>query len=115
MDVKVRVESQEVIGPSLGAQAIEAGFTSFVVALVLLMIFMILIYGFIPGLVANIGLMLNLYFTLGILASLQAVLTLSGIAGIVLAMGMAVDANVLIFERTKIGRASCRERVCLYV
>ncbi len=101
MDVKVRVESQEVIGPSLGAQAIEAGFTSFVVALVLLMIFMILIYGFIPGLVANIGLMLNLYFTLGILASLQAVLTLSGIAGIVLAMGMAVDANVLIFERTK--------------
>lgn len=101
MDVKVRVESQEVIGPSLGAQAIEAGFTSFVVALVLLMIFMICIYGFVPGLVANIGLMLNLYFTLGILASIQAVLTLSGIAGIVLALGMAVDANVLIFERTK--------------
>ncbi|MBP3298714.1 MAG: protein translocase subunit SecD [Muribaculaceae bacterium] len=101
MDVKVRVESQEVIGPSLGAQAIEAGFTSFIVALVLLMIFMILIYGFVPGLVANIGLMLNLYFTMGILASIQAVLTLSGIAGIVLALGMAVDANVLIFERTK--------------
>lgn len=101
MDVKVRVESQEVIGPSLGQQAIEAGFTSFIVALVLLMIFMILIYGLIPGLVTNVALMLNLYFTLGILASIQAVLTLSGIAGIVLALGMAVDANVLIFERTK--------------
>lgn len=101
MDVKVRVESQEVIGPSLGAQAIEAGFMSFVVALVLLMVFMVAIYGLIPGLVANIGLILNLFFTLGILASIQAVLTLSGIAGIVLALGMAVDANVLIFERTK--------------
>ncbi|MDE6243018.1 MAG: protein translocase subunit SecD, partial [Muribaculaceae bacterium] len=101
MDVKVRVESQEVIGPSLGQQAIEAGFTSFIVALVLLMIFMILMYGVIPGLVTNIALILNLYFTLGILASIQAVLTLSGIAGIVLALGMAVDANVLIFERTK--------------
>ncbi len=101
MDVKVRVESQEVIGPSLGQQAIEAGFMSFIVALVLLMIFMILIYGVIPGLVTNVALMLNLYFTLGILASIQAVLTLSGIAGIVLALGMAVDANVLIFERTK--------------
>lgn len=101
MDVKVRVESQEVIGPSLGQQSIEAGFTSFIVALVLLMIFMILIYGVIPGLVTNVALMLNLYFTMGILASIQAVLTLSGIAGIVLALGMAVDANVLIFERTK--------------
>lgn len=101
MNVKVRVESSQVIGPSLGAQAIESGFTSFVVALVLLMIFMIAFYGFIPGLVANLGLILNLYFTLGILASIQAVLTLSGIAGIVLALGMAVDANVLIFERTK--------------
>ncbi|MDE5848319.1 MAG: protein translocase subunit SecF, partial [Muribaculaceae bacterium] len=80
---------------------IQQGFISFIVALVLLMIFMIAIYGVIPGLVANVGLMLNLYFTLGILASLQAVLTLSGIAGIVLALGMAVDANVLIFERTK--------------
>ena len=101
MDITPRVVSSEVIGPSLGAQAIEAGFMSFIVALVLLMIFMIAFYGIIPGLVANVGLMLNLYFTLGILASLQAVLTLSGIAGIVLALGMAVDANVLIFERTK--------------
>ena len=79
----------------------QQGFLSFVVAIVLLMIFMILIYGLIPGLVANVGLILNLYFTLGILASFQAVLTLSGIAGIVLALGMAVDANVLIFERIR--------------
>ena len=101
MSAKVDVVSNNVIGPSLGAEAIQQGFVSFIVALVLLMIFMICIYGLIPGLVANVGLMLNLYFTLGILASFQAVLTLSGIAGIVLALGMAVDANVLIFERTK--------------
>lgn len=101
MSAKVDVVSNNVIGPSLGAEAIQQGFISFIVALVLLMIFMICIYGVIPGLVANVGLMLNLYFTLGILASLQAVLTLSGIAGIVLALGMAVDANVLIFERAK--------------
>ena len=101
MDASVRVVSSEVIGPSLGAQAIERGFISFLVALLVLMVFMIAFYGIIPGLVANIGIILNLYFTFGILASLQATLTLSGIAGIVLAMGMAVDANVLIFERTK--------------
>ena len=101
MSAKVDVVSNNVIGPSLGAEAIQQGFLSFIVAIVLLMIFMILIYGVIPGLVANVGLILNLYFTLGILASLQAVLTLSGIAGIVLALGMAVDANVLIFERIK--------------
>lgn len=101
MSAKVEVVSNNVIGPSLGADAIQQGFVSFIVALVLLMIFMICIYGFVPGMVANVGLILNLYFTLGILASLQAVLTLSGIAGIVLALGMAVDANVLIFERTK--------------
>lgn len=101
MSAKVEVVSNNVIGPSLGSEAIQQGFLSFAVALVLLMIFMIAIYGVIPGLVVNVGLMLNLYFTLGILASLQAVLTLSGIAGIVLSLGMAVDANVLIFERAK--------------
>ena len=101
MSAKVDVVSSNVIGPSLGAEAVQQGFLSFVVAIVLLMIFMILIYGLIPGLVANVGLILNLYFTLGILASFQAVLTLSGIAGIVLALGMAVDANVLIFERIR--------------
>lgn len=101
MNAKVNIISDMVIGPSLGEQAIHAGFVSFILALVLLMIFMGVIYGFIPGLVADLGLVFNLFFTFGILASFQAVLTLSGIAGIVLALGMAVDANVLIFERTK--------------
>ena len=101
MVARVNVESMSVIGPSLGREAIEAGFMSFIVALILLMIFMIAVYGIYPGLVANLGLILNLFFTLGILASIQAVLTLPGIAGIVLAMGMAVDANVLIYARTK--------------
>lgn len=101
MSAQVDVVSNNVIGPSLGAEAIQMGFISFIVAIFLLMILMVAYYGWIPGLVANVGLILNLYFTMGILASLQAVLTLSGIAGIVLALGMAVDANVLIFERTK--------------
>lgn len=101
MSAKVEVVSNNVIGPTLGAEAVQQGFISFIVAIVLLMIFMIMIYGVIPGLVANVGLILNLYFTLGILASFQAVLTLSGIAGIVLSLGMAVDANVLIFERIR--------------
>lgn len=101
MDAKVHIISDMVVGPSLGKQAIQAGFISFVVALVLLMIFMIVFYGFIPGLIANICLICNLFFTIGILSSFQAVLTMSGIAGIVLSLGMAVDANVLIFERTK--------------
>ncbi len=101
MDAKVTIISDMVVGPSLGKAAIKAGIVSFVVALVLLMVFMIAFYGLIPGLVANLCLIFNLFFTIGILASFQAVLTMSGIAGIVLALGMAVDANVLIFERTK--------------
>lgn len=101
MDFKIDVVSSMTVGPSLGQQAIDSGIMSFIVALVLLMIFMICIYGWIPGLVANLGLVFNLFFTIGILSSFQAVLTLSGIAGIVLALGMAVDANVLIFERSK--------------
>ena len=101
MVARVNIVSESVIGPSLGKEAIEAGLWSFVVALVLLMAFMMLTYGVGPGLIANLGLILNLFFTMGILASIQAVLTLPGIAGIVLAMGMAVDANVLIFERSK--------------
>ncbi|MBP3537879.1 MAG: protein translocase subunit SecD [Muribaculaceae bacterium] len=101
MDAKVHIISDMVVGPSLGKQAIEAGFISFVVALVLLMVFMMCFYGVIPGLIANVCLLCNLFFTIGILASFQAVLTMSGIAGIVLSLGMAVDANVLIFERTK--------------
>ncbi len=101
MTARVSIISDMVVGPSLGQQAINDGLLSFVFALILLMVFMIAIYGVIPGLVANLGLVLNIFFTFGILASFQAVLTLSGIAGIVLALGMAVDANVLIFERAK--------------
>ena len=101
MTAKVNIISDMVVGPSLGAEAIQAGIISFIVALVLLMIFMMCFYGVIPGLIANFGLICNLFFTIGILASFQAVLTMSGIAGIVLALGMAVDANVLIYERAK--------------
>lgn len=101
MTARVSIISDMVVGPSLGAQAIHDGFVSFIVALVLLMIFMCAMYGLIPGLVANLALVLNIFFTFGILASFQAVLTLSGIAGIVLSLGMAVDANVLIYERAK--------------
>ena len=101
MAAKVNIISDTVIGPSLGQQAIEDGFMSFAIALILLMIFMCAFYGIIPGLIANLGLVFNIFFTFGILASIPAVLTLSGIAGIVLALGMAVDANVLIFERAK--------------
>ncbi|WP_300885579.1 protein translocase subunit SecD, partial [uncultured Duncaniella sp.] len=101
MAAKVDIISDTVIGPSLGEQAIKDGMWSFIVAIVLLMVFMCLFYGFIPGLIANVALIFNIFFTFGILASFQAVLTLSGIAGIVLALGMAVDANVLIYERTK--------------
>ena len=101
MKAKVVIISDMVIGPSLGQQAIDAGMISFIVALVLLMIFMCAFYGIIPGLIANLCLIFNLFFTFGILASFQAVLTMSGICGIVLSLGMAVDANVLIFERAK--------------
>ncbi len=101
MDAKVNIVSQSVIGPSLGQESINKGLTSFLVALVLLMIFMVCVYGFKAGSIANLGLIFNLFFTAGILASFQSVLTLPGIAGIVLALGMAVDANVLIFERIK--------------
>ena len=101
MAAKVNIISDTVIGPSLGQQAIEDGFMSFAIALILLMVFMCAFYGIIPGLIANLGLVFNIFFTFGILASIPAVLTLSGIAGIVLALGMAVDANVLIFVRAK--------------
>lgn len=101
MVARVQVASESVIGPSLGKESIEKGVTSFIVALILLMIFMMCTYGLKAGNIANLGLILNLFFTIGILASFQSVLTLPGIAGIVLALGMAVDANVLIFERCK--------------
>ena len=101
MPAPARIVQEEVVGPSLGQASINQGIMSFIIAFVLLMIFMICLYGFIPGMVANGALLLNLFFTLGILTSFQAALTMPGIAGIVLTLGMAVDANVLIYERTK--------------
>lgn len=101
MPAPTRIVQEEVVGPSLGAQSIRQGVISFIVAFVLLMIYMIVLYNWIPGMMANIALLFNLFFTLGILTSFQAALTMPGIAGIVLALGMAVDANVLIYERTK--------------
>ena len=101
MKAPVRIVQEEVVGPSLGAQSIKQGIMSFIVAFVVLMLYMILMYGFIPGMVANCALILNLFFTMGIMASFQSALTMPGIAGIVLTLGMAVDANVLIYERTK--------------
>ena len=101
MAASVHIVQEDVIGPSLGQEAINAGVISFVIALVLLMVYMCLFYGMVPGLIADGALVLNIFFTMGILASFQAVLTLPGIAGMVLTLGMAVDANVLIYERTK--------------
>lgn len=101
MPAPARIVQEDVVGPSLGAQSIQQGLISFAVAFVLLMIWMIVMYDFIPGMMANIALFINLFFTLGILTSFQAALTMPGIAGIVLSLGMAVDANVLIYERTK--------------
>ena len=101
MPAPTRIVQEEVVGPSLGAQSIQQGIISFIVAFVLLMIYMLCLYGVIPGMIANIALIFNLFFTLGILTSFQAALTMPGIAGIVLSLGMAVDANVLIYERTK--------------
>ena len=101
MPAPTRIVQEEVVGPSLGAQSIKQGVISFVVAFVLLMVYMVMLYGFIPGMLANMALLFNLFFTLGILTSFQAALTMPGIAGIVLTLGTAVDANVLIYERTK--------------
>ena len=101
MPAPAHIVQEDIVGPSLGQESINAGIFSFVVALILLMIYMCSMYGIIPGMVANGALILNFFFTLGILSSFQAALTMSGIAGMVLSLGMAVDANVLIYERTK--------------
>ena len=101
MPAPARIVQEDVVGPTLGAQSIQQGLISFVVAFILLMLYMVLMYDFIPGMMANFALLVNLFFTLGILTSFQAALTMPGIAGIVLTLGMAVDANVLIYERTK--------------
>ena len=101
MEASVEIEQESVVGPTLGSESIQAGIISFAIAIILLMIYMCLAYGLIPGLIADGALILNSFFTLGVLASFHSVLTLSGIAGLVLTLGMAVDANILIFERIK--------------
>ena len=101
MPAPAKIVSEEIVGPSLGAESIQQGVLSCIIAFVILMVYMIMMYGFVPGMVANCALILNLFFTVGVLTSFQAALTMSGIAGMVLTLGMAVDANVLIFERTK--------------
>lgn len=101
MPAPAHIVSEEIVGPTLGQESINQGITSFVIAFVLLMLYMCFMYGFTPGMVANGALILNFFFTLGVLTSFQAALTMSGIAGMVLSLGMAVDANVLIYERTK--------------
>lgn len=101
MPAPARIVQEEVVGPTLGAQSIQMGIVSFVVAFVLLMVYMVMMYNVIPGMMANLALLVNVFFTLGILTSFQAALTLPGLAGMVLSLGTAVDANVLIYERIK--------------
>ncbi|HBK41755.1 MAG TPA: protein translocase subunit SecD, partial [Porphyromonadaceae bacterium] len=101
MKAGVRIVQEDVVGPSLGQEAIRDGFVSFVIALIVLFIFTCLLYGIVPGMVINGALLINFFFTLGVLAAFQAVLTLPGIAGMILSLAMAVDANVLINERIK--------------
>jgi SecD/SecF fusion protein len=101
MAAAINIVQEDVVGPSLGQEAINAGVISFILALILLMAYMCVMYGLLPGMIANAALVLNIFFTMGVLASFQAVLTLPGIAGMVLTLGMAVDANVLIYERIK--------------
>ncbi len=101
MPAPARIVQEEVVGPTLGAQSIQQGIISFIIAFVLLMIYMVLMYNIIPGMMANLALLVNIFFTLGILTSFSAALTMSGIAGMVLSLGTAVDANVLIYERIK--------------
>ena len=101
MPAPARIVQEDIVGPSLGQESINQGVMSFIVALIVLMVYMCAMYGFIPGMIANLALFVNFFFTLGILTSFHAALTMSGIAGMVLSLGMAVDANVLIYERTK--------------
>ena len=101
MPAPATIIQEDIVGPTLGAQSIKAGFISCIVAFIVLMLYMVVMYGMREGMVANCALMLNFFFSFGILTSLGAALTMSGIAGMVLTLGMAVDANVLIYERTK--------------
>lgn len=101
MPAPAHIVQEDIVGPSLGKEAIQAGFISFLAAFILILFYMQINYGLIPGLIVDASLLINVFFMMGILASFQAVLTLPGIAGIVLTLGMAVDANVLIYERIK--------------
>ena len=101
MPAPAKIVQEDVVGPSLGQESINRGILSFIIAFIVLMFYMCAMYGWIPGLIADGALLFNLFFTLGILSSFQAALTMSGIAGMVLTLGTAVDANVLIYERTK--------------
>ncbi|MDL2261989.1 protein translocase subunit SecDF [Bacteroidales bacterium OttesenSCG-928-I21] len=100
MPAPAHILSKEIVGPSLGQKAINSGLGSFIIAFILVLIYMIFYYGR-SGLVADISLLFNILLIFGTLAAMGAVLTLPGIAGLVLTIGMAVDANVLIFERTR--------------
>lgn len=99
MPAPANIVEEYVVGPTLGKESINAGMWSFIIAFIFVMLFMMLMYTGQAGNVANTALLLNLFFIMGVLASFGAVLTLPGIAGIVLTVGMAVDANVLIYER----------------
>ena len=101
MPAPARIIQEDVVGPSLGREAIQNGLWSFALGFLLILIYMVFYYGWIPGLIADAALLCNVFLLVGILASFSAVLTLPGIAGIVLTMGMAVDANVLIYERIR--------------
>ena len=101
MPAPARIVQEDVVGPTLGAQSIQQGLISFVIAFIILMAYLVLLYNFIPGMLANMALLFNLFFTLGIMSSFQTALTMPGIAGLLLSLGMAVDANVLIYERAK--------------
>ena len=101
MPAPARIVQEDIVGPSLGAQSIEQGLISFGIAFIILMAYMVVLYNFIPGMLANMALLFNLFFTLGIMSSFQTALTMPGIAGLLLSLGMAVDANVLIYERAK--------------
>ena len=101
MPAPARIVQEDIVGPSLGAQSIQQGLISFVIAFIILMAYMVVLYNFIPGMLANMALLFNLFFTLGVMSSFQTALTMPGIAGLLLSLGMAVDANVLIYERAK--------------
>ena len=101
MPAPARIVQENIVGPTLGQEAIDNGLISFIIAFVLVLLYMILYYGLVPGLIADIALLINVFFLFGVLASFGAVLTLPGIAGIVLTLGMAVDANVLMYERIR--------------